>query len=82
MEPTPTPSWQVGECRRPLTVDEIFGEKETLSQKGSPFGFDGDVVHWVSPAAPGYRNPLLRDPALGARDFEHLLVDVRRRCNR
>lgn len=61
----------------PVTVDEVSGEEEPLAQKGSPFAFaDGDVVQWVSPAAPGYGDPLLRDTALVAKDLDDLLVDA------
>lgn len=61
----------------PITIDEVAGEEERLTHGGSPFGFsDGDIVHWVSPAAPGYGDPLLRDPAAVARDHDELLIDT------
>jgi N-methylhydantoinase B len=67
---------QLASGRVPVTIDEVAGEEEELTHVGPPFPFsDGDIVHWVSPAAPGYGDPLLRDPALVARDLEDLLVD-------
>jgi N-methylhydantoinase B len=60
----------------PVTIDEVAGEEEELTHVGPPFPFsDGDIVQWVSPAAPGYGDPLLRDPGLVARDLEDLLLD-------
>jgi N-methylhydantoinase B len=68
---------QLAAKRVPVTIDEIAGEEEVLTHVGPPFPFaDGDIVQWVSPAAPGYGDPLLRDPALVAKDLEDLLVDV------
>jgi N-methylhydantoinase B len=68
---------QLAAGRVPVTVEEVSGEEEELTHMGSPFPFaDGDIIQWVSPAAPGYGDPLLRDPALVAADLEDLLVDV------
>lgn len=68
---------QLGAKRVPITIEEMVGEEEKLTHVGPPFPFsDGDVIQWVSPAAPGYGDPLLRDPALVAKDFEDLLVDA------
>ena len=68
---------QLAAMRVPITIEEMAGEEETLTHVGPPFPFgDGDVIQWVSPAAPGYGDPLLRDPALVAKDLEDLLVDA------
>lgn len=67
---------QLAESRVPVTIDEVVGEEETLTHVGPPFAFgDGDIIHWVSPAAPGYGDPLLREPTLVASDLENMLVD-------
>ncbi|EFC83486.1 hydantoinase B/oxoprolinase family protein [Parafrankia sp. EUN1f] len=68
---------QLAAERVPITIEELAGEEEVLTHVGPPFPFgDGDIIQWVSPAAPGYGDPLLRDPALVKRDLEDLLVDV------
>lgn len=68
---------QLAAKRVPITIEEMSGEEEVLTHVGPPFPFgDGDIVQWVSPAAPGYGDPLLRDPTLVARDLDDLMVDV------
>ncbi|MFD8102315.1 hydantoinase B/oxoprolinase family protein [Nocardia fluminea] len=63
----------------PVDIDDIAGEEIPLVHMGAPAEFgEGDVVQWTSPAAPGYGDPLLRDPELVAKDFAEELVDADR----
>src|SRR6185312_15464471 len=53
-------------------LDEVTGEEELLPTLGM-FGIqNNDVIEWTSPAAPGYGDPLLREP-------DAVLADVRGR---
>lgn len=67
---------QLKDGKVPSQLDEIEGSEETLIFKGM-FGIaNGDVIEWTSPAASGYGDPLLRDPAAVLADVEAGHVDV------
>lgn len=53
----------------PHDIDEVDGTEEMLPFKGMFAIANGDVIEWTSPAAPGYGDPLLRDP-------EAVLADI------
>jgi N-methylhydantoinase B len=68
---------QFAQGRLPRTIDEATGEETILEFKGGPAAVaNGDIYEWVSPAAAGYGDPLLRDTGAVLADFGARMISV------
>jgi N-methylhydantoinase B len=68
---------QFAQGRLPRTIDEVTGEETILEFKGGPAAVaNGDIIEWVSPAAAGYGDPLLRDTGAVLADFRARMISV------
>jgi N-methylhydantoinase B len=68
---------QFAHGRLPRTIDEVTGEETILEFKGGPAAVaNGDIIEWVSPAAAGYGDPLLRDTGAVLADFRARMISA------
>jgi N-methylhydantoinase B len=68
---------QFGQGGLPRRIDDVTGEETILEFKGGPVPItNGDIIEWVSPAAAGYGDPLLRETSNVLADFRARMVSV------
>lgn len=66
---------EMANARVPDSIDAVDGVEEVLKFKGMFSIANGDVIEWTSPAAAGYGDPLLREPAAVLADQRAGLLD-------
>ncbi len=61
----------------PRRIDDVTGEETILEFKGGPVPLaNGDIIEWVSPAAAGYGDPLLRETGDVLADLRARMISV------